>query len=38
VQDGNYLDRQTRSLSAELLTFSAELHVFGYAPGVLVDG
>ena len=31
LQDGNYLDRQTRSLSAELLTFSAELRVFGYA-------
>ena len=29
-QDGNYLDRQTHALSAELLTFSAELRVFGY--------
>lgn len=30
IQDGNYLDRQTRELTMEVLTFNAELHVFVY--------
>jgi hypothetical protein len=29
--DGNYLDNQSKQLSAELLTYNADLRVVGYA-------
>jgi hypothetical protein len=29
--DGNYLDKQSKQLAAELLTYNADLRVLGYA-------
>ncbi len=31
LMDGNYLDKRTKGLTAELLTYNSDLRVLGYA-------
>eukprot|EP00798_Chlamydomonas_sp_ICE-L_P008465 gene8465-4909_t len=33
LMDGNYLDEQTKGLTAEILSYNRDLHVLGYARG-----
>ncbi len=30
LMDGNFLDKRTKSMTAELLTYNSDLHVLGY--------